>query len=448
MSSHDLAGRVFILKTDSDAKSGPYAALRYSNYRYFVLGRSFFTLAMQMQTVAVSWEIYQRLQRNTGDAALALGFIGLVQVIPMVVLALPGGQAADRFDRKIITKATQLLFATCAVALLILSQLHAPVGLYYLILGIAACGRAFSVPAISSLFPTLVPREVLPNAMTWNSTIFETTAMTGPALGGLIVAQWGPAVSYIVNSICIGLAFITFSLTVPSIVKTGDKPPVTWNSLISGIHFVFGTRILLGLFCLDLFAVLLGGATALLPIFANDLLKAGPMGYGLLRAAPSVGAITMAVLTAHLPPWKKAGRAMLWAVTGFGLATLLFGVSKLFWLSMVALALTGMFDNVSVVVRQTVMQMITPDAMRGRVSSITFLFISCSNELGELESGLTARWFGAVGSVIFGGIGTLLVVLGATFIFPEIGKLGRLHELKPAEIARATEEELEEKTRA
>jgi len=428
-------------------KSDPYAVLRLANYRYFVLGRSFFALAMQMQTVAVSWDIYQRLQGNTRDAALALGFIGLVQVVPMLLLALPGGQSADRFDRRTIVRATQLLFAVCALALLILSRLHAAVGLYYLVLGIAACGRAFSVPAMTSLFPTLVPRKLLPNATTWNSSIFQISAMVGPALGGLIVAQWGPAASYMTNILCVGLAFLTFSLTVPSPAKTG-KPPITWNSLVSGVRFVFGTRLLLGLFCLDLFAVLLGGATALLPIFANDLLKAGPQGYGLLRAAPSLGAVIMALLTAHISPWKKAGRVMLWGVTGFGVATLIFGVSKIFWLSMFALALTGMFDNISVVVRQTVMQMITPDAMRGRVSSVTFLFISCSNELGELESGLTARWFGAVNSVILGGIGTILVVCGATFVFPEIAKLGPLHELKSVDLARATEEELEEKTSA
>jgi MFS family permease len=428
-------------------KPDPYAVLRYSNYRYFVLGRSFFTLAMQMQTVAVSWEIYQRLHMNTRDAALALGFIGLVQVLPMMVFALPGGQAADRLDRRTITRATQLLFATCALVLLILSRLQAHVGWYYLVLGIAACGRAFSVPAISSLFPTLVPREVLPNAMTWNSTIFQITAMIGPALGGLIVARWGAPTSYAINIICASLAFLTFSLTVPSAAKT-EKPPITWNSLVSGVRFVFGTRILLGLFCLDLFAVLLGGATALLPIFANDILKAGPEGYGLLRAAPSVGAVLMAVITAHLRPWQKAGQVMLWGVAGFGIATILFGVSKIFWCSMVALALTGMCDNISVVVRQTVMQMITPDAMRGRVSSITFLFISCSNELGELESGLTARWFGAINSVLLGGLGTVLVVLGSTVVFPEIARLGRLHELKPVELASATEEELEEKSNA
>jgi MFS family permease len=424
-------------------KPDPYAALRIPNYRYFVLGRSFFTLAMQMQTVAVSWEIYQRLSASTKDAAFALGCIGLVQVMPMIILALPGGQAADRFDRKMIVRLTQLLFALCALGLLVLSRLHAPVGYYYFVLALAACGRAFLAPAILSLFPTLLPREVLPNGMTWNSSLFQLTAMIGPAVGGFIVAEAGPAASYTVNIICVGLAFLTFSLTVPTALKT-DKPPITIDSLLSGVRFVFGNRVLLGLVSLDLFAVLLGGATALLPIFANDLLKAGPIGYGLLRAAPSIGAVAMALLTAHLAPWRKAGGVMLLAVAGFGLATLVFGLSKSFWLSMAALALTGMFDNISVVIRSTVTQLITPDAMRGRVSAITFLFISCSNELGEFESGLTARWFGAVGSVIFGGIGTLLVVLGSTVLFPEIGKLGRLHELKPVELARATEEELEE----
>lgn len=431
----------------SSSKPDPYAALRFPNYRYFVLGRSFFTLAMQMQTVAVSWEIYQRLSANTKDAALALGCIGLVQVVPMFLFALPGGQAADRFDRKTIVRTTQLLFVTCALGILILSRLQAPVAYYYMILGLAGCSRPFLAPAVTSLFPTLLPREALPNAMTWNSSIFQLTAMAGPALGGIIVAREGPATSYLINIICAGLAFLTFSLTVPVAART-DKPPITLDSLLSGVRFVFGTRLLLGLFCLDLFAVLLGGATALLPIFANDILKTGPMGYGLLRASPAIGAVTMGLLTAHLPPWRHAGRVMLWGVAGFGFATIIFGISKIFWLSMAALALTGMCDNISVVVRQTVMQMITPDAMRGRVSAITFLFISCSNELGELESGLTARWMGAVGSVIFGGVGTVMVVLGSTILFPEIGKLRRLHELKPAEIARATEEELEEQPHA
>jgi MFS family permease len=283
--------------------------------------------------------------------------------------------------------------------------------------------------------------------MMWNSSIFQMTAMIGPALGGIIVAKWGPATSYTVNILCASLAFITFSLTVPASARV-DKPPITWDSMVSGVRFVFSARLLLGLFCLDLFAVLLGGATALLPIFANEILHTGPQGYGLLRAAPSLGAILMAVITAHISPWRKAGRVMLLAVVGFGVATIVFGLSKIFWLSLVALALTGMCDNISVVVRQTVMQMITPDAMRGRVSSVTFFFISCSNELGELESGVTAKWFGPIESVVLGGVGTILVVLGAVLIFPEISRLGRLHELEPREIARATEEEIEETTQA
>jgi MFS family permease len=272
------------------SRADPYAVLRIANYRYFVLGRSFFTLAMQMQTVAVSWEIYQRLSAKTADAALALGLIGLVQVLPMMVLALPGGQAADRFDRRTIVRTTQLLFASCALAMLILSRSHAPVGYYYIVLAVAACGRAFTAPAIASLFPTLLPREILPNAAMWNSSIFQFSAMLGPALGGIIVAREGAATSYVVNIICASLAFLTFSLTTPVTAKS-EKAPITWDSLLSGVRFVFGTRLLLGLFCLDLFAVLLGGATALLPIFANDLLKAGPQGYGLLRAAPSFGAV-------------------------------------------------------------------------------------------------------------------------------------------------------------
>jgi MFS family permease len=429
-----------------EVKPDPYAALRYPNYSYFILGRSFFTIAMQMQTVAVSWDIYQRLRLNTRDAALALGLIGLVQVLPMMVLALPGGQAADRFSRKTIVRVTQLLFALCAFALLLLSHFNAPVGYYYLVLSIAATGRAFSAPAILSFFPTLVPREILPNAATWNSTIFQITAMVGPAVGGLIVAQAGPVTSYAINIVCVSLAFVTFSLTTPTALKS-EKPPITWDSLVSGVRFVFGTRLLLALVCLDLFAVLLGGATALLPIYSSVILKAGPEGYGILRAAPSLGAVAMAMIIAHLRPFRRAGRAMLIAVAGFGFATILFGVSRVFWLSVLALALTGMFDNVSVVVRSTVMQMITPDAMRGRVSAITFLFISCSNELGELESGLTARWFGAVGSVIVGGVGTLLVVLASAFV-PEIRRLGRLHELKPVEIAQATETQIEETSSA
>jgi MFS family permease len=234
-------------------------------------------------------------------------------------------------------------------------------------------------------------------------------------------------------------------LAVPRTAGALERSPLTWSSLLDGVRFVFGTRLLLAMFCLDLFAVLLGGATALLPIYASSILHGGASAFGLLRAAPSVGAITMALVTMRMRPWKQAGRAILWAVLGFGLATLLFGLSRWLWLSILALALTGACDNVSVVIRQTLTQMITPNPMRGRVSSVTFIFISCSNELGEFESGATAALFGPVGSVVLGGIGTIAVVGAARWLFPEMMRVGRLTDLKPIDIQRGTDEELREK---
>jgi len=420
----------------------PYAALRYSSYRHFTLGRVFYVVAVQMQTVAVSWQIYQRLHSSLNQAALALGYIGLVQVIPIVLFALPAGNVADRFNRRTIAMATQLLLGLCAAALLLLSRSNAPVDAYYAVLFVAGIGRSFTAPAVTALYSTLVPREVLPNASAWNSTVFQIAAMAGPALGGLIVAQAGPSISYLVNLLCAAVGFSLFIFVKPLHQAVVKRPPVTLETLLSGVRFVFGSRLLLAMLCLDLFAVLLGGATALLPIFASAVLHGGAYAYGLLRAAPAVGAIGMALLTTHLKPWRHAGRTMLWTVLGYGLATLVFGLSKWLWLSILALALTGVFDNISVVIRQTLAQMLTPNEMRGRVSSVSFIFISCSNEFGEFESGITARLLGPVGSVVCGGIGTLLVVAGAYWIFPELKRLGRLHELEPIEIERATTTEL------
>jgi MFS family permease len=420
----------------------PYAALRYPGYRCFMAGRVFYVLAVQMQTVAVSWQIYQRLHASVNQAALALGYIGLVQVIPIVLFALPAGHAADRFNRLTIARATQLLFAICALALLILSHLDAPVWSYYAVLFVAGIGRSYTAPSVTALYTMLVPRELLPNASAWNSSIFQTAATVGPALGGFIVAQAGPHVSYTVNIFCAAIGFGFFVFVKPHHEQPERRATLTLDSLLSGVRFVAKSQLLLAMLCLDLFAVLLGGATALLPIFAHDILHGGAAAYGLLRAAPSVGAIVMALVTTHLKPWRHAGRAMLWTVLGYGLATLVFGLSQWFWLSVAALALTGVFDNISVVIRQTLAQMLTPDEMRGRVASVSFIFISCSNEFGEFESGLTARLLGPVGSVVAGGIGTLLVVAGAAWIFPELKKLGRLHELKPVEIEATTATEL------
>ena len=424
------------------AKADPYAAIRFPVYRYLLFSRVFYVVAVQMQTVAVSWQIYQQLRDNLNQAALALGYIGLVQVIPIVAFALPAGHAADRFNRRNIVLSTQFLFGLCSAALLLLTHLHAPVAAYYAVLFVAGIGRSYTGPAVTALYSNLVPRELLPNASTWNSTVFQMASTVGPALGGLIVAQAGPATSYLVNLLCasVGFALLLGVKTRP--VQVENRPRLTWDSLVSGLRFVFRTRLLLGVLTLDLFAVLLGGATALLPIYAHQILHGTAAEFGLLRAAPSVGAVLMALITMHLRPWRHAGRAMLWTVCGFGVATLIFGLSRSFWLSVGALFFTGVFDNISVVIRQTMAQMLTPDTMRGRVSSVNFIFISCSNELGEFESGVTARLLGPVGSVVLGAIGTLGVVAGCVWIFPELRRLGRLQELKPVEIEKATDIEL------
>lgn len=420
----------------------PYAAIRFPNYRRFVSGRAFYVLAMQMQTIAVSWQIYQRLKDTPHAAALALGYIGLVQVLPILLFSIPAGHVVDRYDRRLVLMGTQLIIAVCSVLLLLFTLIHAPVSAFYAVLFLVGTARAFIAPAVNAYYTALVPREVLPNAATWNSTIFELTSMIGPALGGLIVAEAGPETSYLVNLGCVAMSFTLFVLAVPRVPVVLERAPLTWASLLDGVRFVFGTKLLLAMASLDLFAVLLGGATALLPIYAHPILHGGASTYGILRAAPSVGAISMALITMQLRPWPRAGRTILWAVLGFGSATVVFGLSHWLWLSILALIVTGVCDNISVVIRQTLTQMITPNEMRGRVSSVSFIFVSCSNELGAFESGGTAALFGPMGSVVLGGFGTIAVVACALRLFPELKKVGRLTDIKPVEIQRDTEEEL------
>ncbi len=430
------------------SRPDPYAAVRYPAYRWFISGRAFYVLAIQMQTVAVSWQIYQRLAGTPHQAALALGYIGLVQVLPILLFSIPAGHVVDRFDRRLVLMATQLAIGVGSMLLLLISKLHAHVSTFYAVLFLVGTARAFIAPAVNAYYTVLVPREVLPNAATWNSTIFELTSMIGPALGGVIVASLGADTAYAVNLVFVSLSFTLFVLAVPRAPAALDRSPVTWSSLLHGVRFVFGTRLLLAMVCLDLFAVLLGGATALLPIYAHQILHGGATEFGLLRAAPSVGAVAMALVTMRLRPWRQAGRTILWAVLGFGIATIVFGVSHWLWLSLLALAVSGACDNVSVVIRQTLTQMITPNEMRGRVSSVSFIFVSCSNELGAFESGVTAALLGPVGSVVFGGLGTMAVVAAARGLFPELTKVGRLTDLKPIDIQRDTVTELREKAPA
>jgi MFS family permease len=433
----------------------PYAAFRSRGFSFFIAGNLLSLTGRQMLAVAVEWEMYARTH-----SATALGLVGLVIAIPVVTLSLPAGHLADRISRKRIILVSQIFSALISVALALVSWKHlaipqvsilrasnhglfaiaslferhdrsfhfddASIPLIYCLLFIYGAARTFGWAARSSFFPTLVSRDAFSNAITWNNSVFQIGSVVGPAISGLLVAHAGFPVVYILDAI---FAFSFFLLVLPiprgpRLANPAEKNP--WRSLAAGMRFVLSKRVILATITLDLFAVLLGGATALLPIFADQILHCGPIGLGWMRAAPAVGAFAMALVVAYLPPMKHAGKTLLWCVTGFGLATIVFGLSTAFWLSMTTLFLIGAFDSVSVIIRGSIVQLVTPDEMRGRVSSVNNIFIGTSNEFGALESGLTAALFGPVISVVGGGIGTILVVLAIAFGWPETRKIGAL----------------------
>ncbi|HEU4642914.1 MAG TPA: MFS transporter [Gemmatimonadaceae bacterium] len=404
----------------------PYAALRHRDYRLFLAGRALFTVAEQMLDVSIGWELYERTH-----SALALGIVGLVLVVPSIVLALPAGHTADRYDRRRIVIAAQGAFMACALALAWLSFARGPVPLIYVCLLAGGVALAFARPAASALLPLLVPLADFPNAVTWNSSAFQVAAVVGPALGGAVIGlrhEAGPA--YVIAAGLV-LACVACIALLRARQATRPREEVTVRTLAAGLGFVWRSKVILAALTLDLFAVLFGGATTLLPVFAKDILHVGPVGFGWLRAAPSVGALAMAVALTHRAPMRRAGRSLLLAVSGFGAATIVFGLSRSFTLSMVMLFVLGALDNISVVVRGTLVQVRTPDAMRGRVSAVNGVFIDTSNELGGFESGLTAAIFGPVVSVVGGGILTILVVAGVAWAWPELRRMGALHEGAP-----------------
>jgi MFS family permease len=394
----------------------PYAALRLPDFRLFNLGRNVSGLGDAMQSVVIGWELYQR----TGKA-LTLGYVGLIQALPIFLFALHAGHVADRFARKRIVLTTQTALCLCSLTLAILSITHAAIPLFFLCLFCAGTARAFGNPARSALLPQIVPVELLSSAISWDTSIRRIAVMLGAALGGWLLA-WShrAAVVYLVTATTsfLSVLFLARLAVAFQTRPTGER--ATLKVLAAGLHYVWQSKIILATLTLDLFAVLLGGATTLLPVYARDILHAGPEGLGWLRAAPSAGALVMALSLAHLPPFRYAGRAMLWAVAGFGVATIVFGLSRSLPLSLIALFLTGALDMISVVVRQTLVQTLTPNAMRGRVNAVNGVFISSSNELGGFESGLVAQWFTPVISVVSGGIGTIAVVLAAAVIWPAI----------------------------
>lgn len=409
------------------ANFDPYELLRDANYRRYLAAGMAATIGGQMQSVAVGWELYER----TGSAA-ALGLVGLAQVLPVLLLAIPAGHAADRQSRKRQMVIAHLLLMIASIGLTTLSALRGPVGLTYFCLVLTGIGQAVNMPARWAILPQIVPRELLASAVTWNSSSWQIANVVGPAMGGLVIALTGGATTaYLIDAACCA-GFIALVAPIRLRPVVWDREPITLKSLLAGLRFVFGTELILATITLDLFAVLLGGATALLPIFARDILRVGPTGLGWLRAAPSLGAFAMAIVLAHRPPMRKAGRSLLWAVLGFGLATIVFGVSTNPSLSFAMLFLTGAFDNVSVVVRATLVQILTPDGMRGRVSAVNSIFIGSSNQLGEFESGMVARLFGAVAAVVSGGVGTVLVVLLVALVWPGVLRLGSLQDAAKA----------------
>jgi MFS family permease len=411
------------------APHDPYAALRYPAYRLFSLGWMLAVVGNQMTAAALSWEI----ARRTGSA-LALGWLAGVQVIPLVFLALPAGVIADRFDRRRLITVTAALNGLCSIGLALLS--YRPNSIPWMFACVIGGSTALTLgrPARSALLPNIVPTAVFSNAITWNSSMFQVSAMAGAALGGLLIdfslhVFHSLALPYVLDA-CGAVAYAAIMFRIPqpapTIRSATDQRQSPTAQLSAGLRFVFEHKIILATLSLDLFAVLLGGAVYLLPIFAQNILNVSGFRFGVLRAADAIGAVIMALLLAHLPPMKRAGRTMLLAVSAFGLFTIVFGLSRSFWLSLAMLVLIGAVDNISVVVRHTLVQILTPDAMRGRVSAVNNVFIGASNELGGLESGLTAAWLGPVRSVVFGGIGTILTVIVTAVLAPQLRRYGPL----------------------
>jgi MFS family permease len=417
----------------SAAGHDPYAALRLPQYRLYGCGWMISVIGQQIQTVAVEWDIYNRVRATGGErqALLAMAYIGAVLAAPIILLAIPAGVLADRYDRRRLTQLGAALASLASLGLAGLSHWSGPLGLMYGVLGMGAIAQAVGWTARSALLPQIVPAESFSNAATWNSSMFQVAAMAGPALGGAIIIK-SATLAYIVAAIC-SLAFFVFLIPVRVQTTARTREPLTLRSLAAGFRFVYRNKIILATITLDLFAVLFGGATALLPAYARDVLHVGSVGFGWLRAAPAVGALVMALWLAHRPPMQKAGRDMLFAVAGFGVATIIFGFSHWFVLSFLMLLLTGALDNISVVVRHTLVQMLTPDSMRGRVSAVNNVFIGASNELGAFESGLVGSRFGAVISVVSGGIGTLLVVAVVSIAWPQVRRFGSLSDARPEE---------------
>ena len=413
--------------------SSPFAALKIRDYRHFFIARTSMVMGVNIVGTAVGWQVYE----ITKDA-FSLGLIGLAEFVPFLIVTLLGGYVADIFDRRKIILTCVALYTLCTFGLYILStkflyiienQGVVPI---FVLIGAIGLVRGFFGPAQSAFASQLVPKEVFTNAATWTTMGWQLSAVGGPAIGGLLCAFSKGAWSSYFVAVILAVVGLLFFLTIESrhkkSVEDASKAVDTEGSRLNefflsvklGLNFVFKNQIILGALALDMFAVLFGGAVALLPAFAKDVLAVGPEGFGALRAAPAVGAVIMAGILAYNPPTKNAGKWLLFSIAGFGVCTILFAVSTNFYFSLLMLAGTGFFDNVSMVIRGTIVQLFTPNAMRGRVSAVNSLFIGSSNELGAFESGAAARLMGLVPSVVFGGVMTLVTVTTAWLRAPKL----------------------------
>ena len=404
-----------------------FAALRHRFVRSFAIGRFAAIAGWQMINVAVGWLLYER----TGDP-WALGLVGAVELAPVLLLMIVAGNAADRYPRRNIGIFAHTLLTLVAAGLALVSAANGPLWVIYSLLALVGTARAFASPSVNTILPQLLAPAEFANANAWLSSTFQLAAITGPAIGGVVIALTGSATMAFALAGAGQMVFVAALATMP----VRRPPPATTRrsagDVFAGFRFVRDHPLFLAAITLDLFAVLFGGAVALLPIYAKDILAVGPSGLGWLRAAPGVGALTMALITTRLQPWQRPGRILLFVVAGFGLAAIGFGLSRSFALSLFCLFLTGVFDNVSVVIRLTLEQMITPDHLRGRVSAINYVFVGFSNEFGAFESGATAALFGPTLSVVGGGCATLVVVAVVRAAFPQLLRIGPLHTLGPS----------------
>ena len=416
------------------------AAFNHPAFTLFQIARFLIVSAMEMQAVAVGWQVYDITKR-----ALDLGLVGLAQFLPGILLFLVSGHASDRFDRRKVLGACYAGYALCSGLLLILAQraTHSvqPIYAVLILLGVV---RSFNGTASRSILPQLVPDEHFANAVAWNATTFQAATILGPSMGGILYALFhGPSAVYAAAMLtAVGALISTFRIKTRP--QARRREPTTLKTILAGLHFIWREKLILGAISLDLFAVLLGGAVALLPVYAREILHTGPWGLGLLRTSPGVGAAVMAVALAHRPLRGRAGPTLLWSVAGFGIFTILFGVSTSLVLSMLSLICLGAADMVSVIIRATLVQLRTPDEMRGRVMAVDMVFIGASNELGQFESGLTANWFGTVPAVLLGGVGTLVVIALWAWKFPELRRAGELSAMRSVSEDRFSEDQVPE----